>query len=120
MSGDQMPGMTMSNDQMAGPGMTGQSLADVRGQGPLEVEADDYYFSPADIHGAPGQTLTIQISNESRTLHNFSIPEQGIDRDIRPGAKLEMTVTFPTSGALEYFCKFHKALGMTGRLVVDN
>ena len=73
----------MSNDQMARPGMAGQSLADVRGQAPLEVEADDYYFSPAEIHGASGQTLTFEVSNESRTLHNFSIPGAG-DRQGHP------------------------------------
>jgi YVTN family beta-propeller protein len=120
-----MSSMAMPNDQMgehqtADQALTSQGMVDVRGSDPLEVEADDYYFSPADIHGVPGQMLTIEVSNESRTLHNFSIPEQGIDQDIRPGAKIDVTVTFPTSGALEYFCKFHKALGMTGRLVVDN
>ncbi len=83
----------------------------------LELEADDYYFSPTFLRGKPGQKLTLLIENEASTLHNISIPALGIDKDIPPKAKVEVDVTFPTSGMLAFACKFHGALGMNGQLL---
>ena len=97
-----------------------QSVADVRGATELEIGAHDNYFDPATIKGSPGQTVTFEISNEGRSLHNFSITDANINRDVPPGGKIDVAVTFPTSGVLEYFCKFHRGVGMTGRLVVDD
>jgi len=83
----------------------------------LELEADDYYFSPTFLRGKPGQKLTLLIENEASTLHNISIPALGIDKDIPPKAKVEVDVTFPTSGMLAFACKFHGSLGMNGQLL---
>jgi YVTN family beta-propeller protein len=89
---------------------------DVRGLDELELEADDYYFEPTVLQGAPGQKLKLTVSNEASMLHNFSLPTQGIDRDIRPAGQVEVEVAFPASGALRFYCKFHQAQGMTGEL----
>jgi len=91
---------------------------DVSGMDEAEVEADDFYFEPTVIKGTPGAQIKLELDNESQTLHNFSLTEQSIDQDIQPGAKEDVTVTFPQSGFLEFFCKYHKALGMVGELTV--
>jgi len=31
---------------------------------------------------------------------------------------VDVTVTFPQSGSLEFFCKYHKSSGMVGELSV--
>src|SRR4029453_142466 len=54
----------------------------VKGQKAIELEADEYYFKPTFLQGAPGQRLTLEIENESGTLHNISLPEQHLDMDI--------------------------------------
>ena len=46
-------------------------IKDVRNQSKLELEADDYYFSPTFLRGKPGQKLTLVIENEASTLHNI-------------------------------------------------
>jgi len=89
---------------------------DVRNQSKLELEADDYYFSPTFLRGNPGQKLTLVVESEASTLHNLSIPTLGIDKDIPPRGKVQVDVTFPSSGVLVFFCKFHAALGMNGQL----
>jgi YVTN family beta-propeller protein len=91
---------------------------DVRNRSKLELEADDYYFSPTFLQGTPGQKLTLVVESEASTLHNISIPALGIDKDIPYKGKVEVDVTFPASGTLAFFCKFHGALGMNGQLVV--
>jgi YVTN family beta-propeller protein len=93
---------------------------DGRGRRKIEIEADDYYFKPTFVRGTPGQSLVLEVENESGTLHNISIPAQGIDRDIAPKGKVEVTVVFPASGVVEFHCKLHAALGMNGGLLAGS
>jgi YVTN family beta-propeller protein len=93
---------------------------DVKGQAELDLEADDYYFAPTFLRGEPGQKLTLEIENESGTLHNISLPEQHIDTDIPPKGKMKVEVTIPSSGVVHFFCKFHRALGMNGELLAGD
>ena len=86
----------------------------------LELEADDYYFSPTFLRGKPGQKLTLVVESEAATLHNISVPALGIDKDIPPKGKVQVTVTFPASGELAFFCKFHGSLGMNGQLLMGD
>ena len=89
---------------------------DVTGAASADVEMDNFYFEPTVLTGTAGQKITINLSNHGNATHNFSITDQSIDTDVQPGASGTVTVTFPQSGILEFFCKFHKALGMVGEL----
>ncbi len=40
--------------------------------------------------------------------------------DIRPEGKVVVEVTFPPSGLVRFFCRFHSALGMEGELMTGN
>ena len=91
-------------------------VKEVRGQAEIELEADNHYFKPTFLQGAPGQKLKLEIENESRSRHNISIPDQGIDRDIPPKGKIEIDVTFPPSGKVLFSCKYHRKRGMNGEL----
>jgi YVTN family beta-propeller protein len=93
---------------------------EVKGQSTVALEADEYYFKPTFLQGAPGQRLQLEIENESGTLHNISLPEQRLDMDIPPRGKVTVEVVFPVSGALRFFCKFHEALGMHGALRIGD
>ncbi len=93
---------------------------DVKGQAELELEADDYYFAPTFLRGEPGQMLTLEIENESGTLHNLSIPALHLDQDIPPKGKVQVQVSIPRSGAVHFFCKFHTAMGMNGELLAGD
>jgi plastocyanin len=99
------------------------STKDARQRTELELEADEFYFDPTFMQGAPGQTLTLFLQNETRnqTLHNFSLPSQQLDRDIPAGRqRFEVQVTFPSSGGLRFFCKYHSGQGMNGQLLVGD
>ena len=93
---------------------------DVKGQGELDLEADNYYFEPTFLRGTPGQKLKLEIENESSTLHNFSIPEQNLDVNIPAQGKVVVEVTFPSSGVVRFFCKFHSGRGMNGELLTGD
>jgi plastocyanin len=89
----------------------------VAGQAAYDLEADDYYFEPTFLRGAPGQRLALEVENESTTLHNLTIPDLGIDKDLPPKGKVVVDVTFPPSGVVRFYCKLHEALGMNGELL---
>jgi plastocyanin len=89
---------------------------DVSAMTTFELEADNFYFDPTTLNGKAGETLKIEIKNDGSTLHNFSLDDQNIDQDIENGKTATVTVTFPASGVVEFYCKYHKTRGMVGQL----
>ena len=81
-----------------------------------EVELDSYYFKPTVLTGKPGSKVKLELKNKSSTEHNFSIDSQSIDKDVEGGEDATVTVTFPKSGVLSFYCKYHKDRGMAGAL----
>jgi plastocyanin len=89
---------------------------DVSGMGSFELEADNFYFNPTTLTGTAGETLKIEVKNEGSTVHNFTLEDQNIDQDVDGGKSATVTVKFPASGVLEFYCKYHKSSGMAGQL----
>jgi plastocyanin len=83
----------------------------------LDIEADDFYFKPTFVDAKPGTKLTIQIENEGKNEHTFTIDSANVDQDIAPGKKAEVSVTVPASGNLNFYCRFHRGSGMQGAIV---
>ena len=94
----------------------------VSGDKSIEVEAEDeedeFYFKPSTIIGAAGQSIVIAVQNEGGVEHTFTIDDQDIDVSLPPEQVQEVTVTFPDSGSVEYYCRIHVNLGMRGELKV--
>ena len=91
---------------------------DVSGMDETSLEVDDFYFDPTLLTGTAGQQLTIEIKNEGTVEHNFSLDEQSVSQDIEAGEDASVSVTFPDSGMLVFYCKYHRSQGMVGALMV--
>jgi uncharacterized cupredoxin-like copper-binding protein len=94
---------------------------DISGMSSFELEADNddgFYFKPTVLTGSANQSIKLEVKNEGTTQHNFSIVSQKIDVTLDPGKSQEVTVTFPASGTLEFYCSIHRSLGMAGELQV--
>jgi plastocyanin len=87
--------------------------------GETKVELDDYYFEPTVLKGSPGQKITLELENEGSAEHTFTVDAQGVDQELEPGDEAKVTVTIPKSGAISFYCKFHKDEGMAGALVAN-
>ncbi len=88
---------------------------DVRGAKIREMDAGDSYFRGTFLRGEPGQQLILTIDNVANQGHNFSLPAQGLDQHLPPRSdRVDVVVTFPQSGGLQFFCKHHTAEGMNG------
>ena len=95
----------------------GTTSADVSGKTTFDMTAQNFSFTPATLVGTAGQSLQIRVTNTGSVLHNFSITSQNVDIQISPGQ--EFDVTFPSSGSVQFFCKFHKVSNnMVGQLTV--
>lgn len=90
---------------------------DVSAKTVQRVRQYDSYFTPTFLHAEAGKAIHLRVKNEGSEVHNFSIPELGIDQDIPPNTpRVEIPVTFPADGTLRFFCKLHADQGMNGQL----
>ncbi|MCU1589974.1 MAG: hypothetical protein JWP11_1230 [Frankiales bacterium] len=93
------------------------SSGDVAGMSTTDMTTSNFSFSPAVLHGTPGQRLTIHLSNASGTAHNFTLEDQKINTDLPSGKTADVSITFPASGQLVFTCEYHAGKGMKGTLV---
>jgi hypothetical protein len=82
------------------------------------VSEADYQFTPARI--VIGTNQSLRIDNAGPSLHNLSVAGSQVDLDTAPG---ETTRTESIGGALKpgtysFFCKYHRARGMVGVIIV--
>lgn len=91
--------------------------ADVAGVSSTVVEMDDFFFRPTVLHGTPGQRLTVTLSNQGNSLHDFRIAAEHIDAGVEAGTPVTVTVTFPDKGAVTFECRYHLLQNMRGELV---
>jgi plastocyanin len=102
-------------------GATGGLAADVLDVSDMtaaEVLAADFTFGPATLQGTAGQSIELSISNVGSASHTFTIDDQSIDEEIAAGDTAVVTVTFPDSGSVTFYCRFHQGSGMEGELTV--
>jgi plastocyanin len=81
------------------------------------IEANDYFFNPTFVNAKPGTKLTVTIANRGQNTHTFTIVSASIDKTIAPGQSASVDITMPSSGSLNFYCRFHRSLGMQGAFV---
>jgi plastocyanin len=86
----------------------------------LKLEADDFYFKPTFIDAKPGTKLSVEIENEGQNEHTFTIDSANVDQEIAPGKSATVSVTVPSSGDLNFYCRFHRGMGMQGAIVAKS
>lgn len=104
---------------IAGQEATSHGSADVSGMDAIDLELDDFYFEPTVLEGEAGQALTVTMSNTGEAPHTFTVDQLNVDHELQPGDEaVAAEVTFPDSGALVFYCRFHADGGMLGGLSV--
>ena len=82
-------------------------------KGKVEIEQDNYYFEKTFIQGTAG-TVSVKLENEGNTTHSFTIDDQNIDVDVQPGKTKTVTVELTSGKPVNFYCSFHRSLGMQG------
>jgi plastocyanin len=105
--------------EIAGQEAADHGAEDVAGLSEIELELDDFYFEPTVLEGEAGQSLSLTLFNEGDAPHTFTIDEQDVDEELQPGDEdVTVEVTFPDSGSVVFYCRFHAGGGMVGGLSV--
>jgi plastocyanin len=89
-------------------------VKDISGKDEVDVEQDDFYFGPTFLKAKPGATVKVELENEGEASHTFTIDALKVDVTLAKGEQKDVTVTLPSSGAVAFYCKFHKGQGMQG------
>ena len=85
----------------------------------LNVVTKDFMFEPTTLNATAGKPVTVTIKNEGQAEHNFSIESLKVNQDIEKGDTKTVTFTPTQSGAIQFFCEYHKASkNMVGTLNV--
>jgi plastocyanin len=83
--------------------------------GAIELDQGDFFYSPTEVQIPKGTTvLTVTVKNVGSAQHTFTVPADHIDHVFNPGEQMVFTVAIPGNGAFEFYCRFHKSLGMRG------
>jgi plastocyanin len=94
---------------------TASSSSPSSSSGEVKVKMVDDAFQPKTITGKAGSTVKVELKNTGAREHNFKIDSQKqADADVEPGEDATVTVKIPTSGSVQFYCEYHKGLGMVG------
>jgi plastocyanin len=104
-----------SSTSSAAPASTSSTPSTGSAAKSKELELYNFRFSPKAVAvNPPGQKLKLELKNEGNVEHNFTVDSLHIDKDVPAGKTNTVTVTGPKSGVVTFYCKYHKAKGMTG------
>jgi plastocyanin len=92
---------------------------DVAGMSTVTVQTRNYYFEPSVLNGRAGQKITLHMVNSVSTAHNITVASQHVNTDLEGNKAVDVTVAFPASGVLSFWCEYHKTRGMVGGLLVS-
>lgn len=120
VGGDSLPPSTPATTSSCAlqAGLSG--TVDDRGSGSAQggavtLDAGDSFFAPTCVTGTGEMRVTVK--NSGAMLHSLSVASQQIDKDVAAGESIAVSVNFPASGALPFFCKYHVAQGMQGGFI---
>ena len=99
--------------------VTNHGTKDLGSATKIDVELDDLYFAPTFIKAAPGAVVEVSLKNEGKVKHTFTIDETSTNVELDAGQKSSVKVTMPASGALAFYCSFHRGSGMQGAFSVS-
>ena len=81
----------------------------------LTMALENFSFGPTFVKAKKGETVTLELENDSTAPHTFTSDALGVDEEVSPGQSATVEVTVPTTGnAFLFYCRFHQGGGMQG------
>lgn len=87
----------------------------VTSAGGSRVKASDFKFRPGTITVQRGQTVTWK---QVQGRHTVTFKKGSFDK-VLSGSHPSVSRRFNTRGTYRYYCRFHRSLGMTGKVIVN-
>ena len=100
------------------PQATGVPQSTTAPEGALEVTQADFRFEPDNLAATAGKAISVDLVNDGKAAHTFTITELNVDKTLQPGDRATLTFTPDKEGSYAFFCRFHRNRGMEGVLTV--
>lgn len=84
----------------------------------IDVSLNDDYFNPKDINLTAEKPVTLNLKNNGKKPHTFTVKDLKIDVELQPGESKKITLRSPKKGTYELICRFHQNEGMVGKVIV--
>ncbi|MGH2768217.1 MAG: cupredoxin domain-containing protein [Candidatus Methylomirabilales bacterium] len=82
------------------------------------VVGKDNVFEPKELSVPAGEEVTVELKNEGKAAHTFTVRELGVDTGIvAAGASKKVTLT--AERTIPFVCTLHEVEGMVGQLVIE-
>ena len=88
----------------------------------VTIDMVDIAFDPKTATIPSNTAVTIHVENKGASLHNFSMPDQGVSVDVQPGQSADVEIPALPAGEYQFDCDVpgHKEAGMVGTLTVSD
>jgi plastocyanin len=87
------------------------------GAGAVKIVARDTFFEPESLELTAGEEITVEVTNNGDTAHDFAIEELDLNTGtIEPGTTKTTTFKVP-AGTTKFACTYHS--GMEGTIEAD-
>jgi uncharacterized cupredoxin-like copper-binding protein len=111
-------------ESAGGVGSTPVNGTPVVGNTTLTMSEKEFSITPATAKAHTGK-IDVFVNNDGTIIHNFAVNVDGkpvISSDVKPGQKIQFTVTIDKPGDYTYYCAIpgHEQAGMKGTLTVTN
>lgn len=99
-------------------GSAAVARGEVRAEGgAVTIEMGEFFFEPTVVVAPANEELEITLVNAGDNVHNFEVPERGIDLTFAEGDTETVTLRMPDAAqAMTFQCKFHLPRAMRGEL----
>ncbi len=94
--------------------------APASGEGPLEVRLTELDIQPAVLRAEAGEPISIEVTNDGATAHNFAVTGHGATDMLAGGESATLELGPLEAGTYGFLCEIagHKEGGMQGELIV--
>jgi plastocyanin len=107
-SGDDTGGEATTAPADGGGGGEAQTIA---------IEATDFAFDVTEIEAAPGDEITITLTNSGDAEHTVTIDDPAFEVEAGGGEEAEGSFTAPDA-TVEFYCRYHPSQ-MTGTVTIS-
>ncbi len=84
----------------------------------IQMAAKDFSFTPGKLQAEAGRSFEVALRNSGSVPHTFTIDEFNVNVELAVGEETSVPVTPSGAGEFTYYCRFHRAQGMQGRITV--
>lgn len=83
----------------------------------VRIAMKDFSFDPKDVTVAKS-AVAIKLSNTGSARHTFTVDNPKVDQEVEPGKETEVLVAMGSQTEFTFYCRFHRAGGMQGKVTL--